>query len=491
MKAIKIFALNFLTLILLVFGGKVIGAEEIKKLTIDSAVSIALEENLNLKLLEIDIDKGQGAELLEKGTFDPHVEVGVAGKEQRMTSLIAGGAEQEKSINWNAAVKKKMTTGTEVALSWENNRYDTDLEMVVLNPSYSSEVGISLSQPLLRGNSKKSQTARVRAAEKYTEAATYIVADQAANLAAQVKKTYWELVYARQDIDVKKLSLKLAINLSDETSRKIESGVLAEVDIYQPESEIARREELLIAAERNIANAEDDLKLLLNSRQWNASIILVDTPELLTYMPDLETVLDNALSRRSDIMAGDLQVESAEIMASKAKDDLKPFLTLKGSTGLTGIGNDYNDSIESTFSDGDFSWQVGLTLQVPIGNKTSRGDLARAKADLAQARLRADLLRQQTARDAREAVRNVTLAIKTIEAARKTSLAAEKRLNAEQEKFRVGLVTANEVLESQDVYSQALANEKRALVDLAKARAELDRVQGIVSFKDRKEGGSL
>jgi outer membrane protein TolC len=178
-------------------------------------------------------------------------------------------------------------------------------------------------------------------------------------------------------------------------------------------------------------------------------------------------------------------------MASKAKDDLKPFLTLKGSTGLTGIGNDYNDSIESTFSDGDFSWQVGLTLQVPIGNKTSRGDLARAKADLAQARLRADLLRQQTARDAREAVRNVTLAIKTIEAARKTSLAAEKRLNAEQEKFRVGLVTANEVLESQDVYSQALANEKRALVDLAKARAELDRVQGIVSFKDRKEGGSL
>jgi hypothetical protein len=59
MKAIKIFALNFLALILLVAGGRDVGAEEIKELTVDSAVSIALEENLNLKLLKSDIDKGQ------------------------------------------------------------------------------------------------------------------------------------------------------------------------------------------------------------------------------------------------------------------------------------------------------------------------------------------------------------------------------------------------------------------------------------------------
>jgi outer membrane protein TolC len=488
MKADRMRAIYFLTLILLLVVGRAFGAEEAKKMTVDEAVSIALEENLNLKLQKSEVERVQGAELVEKGIFDPQVEAGIAGQEQRMTSLLVGGADEEKSAIWNASVKKKLTTGTDVALSWENGRYDTDSDLIALNPSYSSAIGLSISQPLMRGNSKEIQTAGVRATEKITQAATYLVADQAASLSAQVKKAYWELVFARQDIDVKKLSLKLAVNLREEISRKIESGVLAEVEIYQPESEIARREELLIAAERNIANTEDALKLLLNSRRWNVSVIPVDTPEMLSQKPNLQTVLKNALSKRSDIMAGDLQVDAARIMVSKAKDDLKPYLALEGLTGVKGIGDDYGESLDSTFSDGDFSWQVGLTLQVPFGNSTSRGGLAKAKADLEKARLRAELLRQQTIRNAREAVRNVILAKKTIEATRKTGLAAQKRLEAEQEKFKVGMATANNVLESQDIYAQALAGEKRALVDLARARAELDRVQGIVSFRNLTNG---
>ncbi len=489
MKADRMSAVCFLTtIILLVIGGRAFGAEEIKKMTVDTAVSIALEENLNLKLQKNEVERAEGAELVEKGVFDPQVEAGISAQEQRMTSLLAGGAEEEKKAQWNAAVKKKLTTGTEVALSWENGRYDTDSDMVVMNPSYNSAIGLSISQPLMRGSTKEIQTAGVRANEKNTEAASFMVADRAAELAAQVKKAYWELVYARQDIDVKKLSLKLAMKLREETSRKIESGMLAEVEIYQPESEIARREERLIAAERYIANTEDDLKLLINSPEMDISLIPVDTPEMSSQKPDLQTVLENALSKRPDIVAGDLRVEAARILAGKAKDDLKPYLALEGSTGVEGIGEDYGESLDNTFSDGDFSWQVGLTLQVPFGNNASRGGLVRAKADLEKARLKAELLRRQTIRNAREAVRNVTLAIKTIEATRKTSLAAQKRLEAEQEKFEVGMATANDVLESQDTYAQALAGEKRALVDLARARAELDRVQGIVSFNNLTNG---
>jgi outer membrane protein TolC len=483
-KTYRMYVVYFLTVVLLFSGMSAAGAEEVKTMSVDEAVSIALEENLNLKLQQTEVESGRGAELVEQGVFDPRIEAGVLSREQRMTSVLAGGAEDEERSEWNAAIKKKLTTGTEVALSWENGRYDTDSEMAVLNPSYSSAIGVSVSQPLMRGNSKEIQTAGVRATEKITEAAAYMVEDQAASLAADVKKAYWELVYALQDIEVKKLSLKLAVNLRDEASRKIESGVLAEVEIYQPESEIARREESLIAAERNISNTEDALKLLLNSRQWDVTVKPVDTPEAQSLKPDLQAVLDNALSRRTDIKAGDLQVDAARIMVSKAEDDLKPVIALEGSTGVTGTGDDYSNSLDNTLSDGDFRWQVGLTLQFPLGNITSRGSLARAKADLAKASLRSEQLRQSTVRDAREAVRNVTLSIKTIEATRKTSLAAQKRFEADQAKFRVGMATANDVLESQDLYAQALAGEKRALVDMARAQAELDRVQGIVSFNN-------
>ena len=357
MKACRIKIFLFLTLMIFLGGESTTFCSETAiKLTIDKAVSMALEENLNLRLQKSEVEIGQGIELMEKGVFDPRVEAGIFGAEQRMTSQMVVGAEKEKNALWAAAVRKKLTSGTEIALSWENGRTDTDSALAVINPSYSSAVGLSISQPLMRGNSKEIQTAGVRATEKFTQAATFMVANQAANLAAQVKKAYWELVYARQDIEVKKLSLKLAMNLRGETSRKIENGVLAKVEIYQPGSEIARREEFLIAAERYIANTEDDLKLLINSRKWNISTIPVDTPEIPSQNPDLQAVLKNALSNRSDIMAGDLQVDAARIMVSKAEDDLKPYLALEGSAEMQGIGDNYGESLDDNFTDADFSW---------------------------------------------------------------------------------------------------------------------------------------
>jgi outer membrane protein TolC len=363
--------------------------------------------------------------------------------------------------------------------------------MVALDELYSSAFSLIISQPLLKGNNRAVQTAGVRSAEKYTQAASYLVENQAADLAAQVKKAYWDLVFARQDIEVKELSLKLARNLHEETRIKIESGVLAEVEIYQPDSEIARREETLIASERNIANAEDNLKLLLNSEEWQASIIPGDTPVVIPEKPDLKVTLENVLANRPDIRASELLVDRAEILVDKAEDDLKPSLSLSGTAGMKGEGDSYGNSLEDSFSDPKFNWQVGLILQVPLGNRSSRGALARERAKLMSARQRSELLRQEAKRSAREAVRNVNLALKTIEATRKTSLASQKRLEAEQAKFEVGLATANDVLEFQDSYAQALISEKRALIDLSKARAELDRVQGIVRFSNRQGEQSI
>ena len=484
MKSGSMKTILFFVIILLNFSGTALSAVEIK-LTVDEAVSLALENNLNLKLQKNEVAMGQGAELIEKGVFEALFEAGVFSQEQRMISLITGGEEKEKGSLWNAAIKKKLETGTEIGFSWENELAGTDSTMVVLDELYSSAFSLSISQPLLKGNSRAVQTAGVRSAEKYTEAAAYLGEDQAAELAAQVKNAYWDLVFARQDIEVKELSLKLARNLHEETRIKIESGVLAEVEIYQPDSEIARREETLIASEGNIANAEDNLKLLLNSEQWQASIIPGDTPAVKSEKPDLGVTLENVLTNRPDIRASELLVDRAEILVDKAEDDLKPSLSLSGAAGMKGEGDSYNNSLEDSFSDPEFNWQVGLILQVPLGNRTSRGALARERAKLMSARQRSELLRQEATRSAREAVRSVNLALKTIEATRKTSLAFRKRLEAEQAKFKVGLATANDVLEFQDSYAQALISEKRAVIDLAKARAELDRVQGVVSFKNK------
>ena len=232
MKAGSRYVTILLVLLNIFAGNSIVFASEALTLDIDTAVSMALKGNLDLQLQKNEVEIGHGAELMEKGAFDSHLEATISDAEQEITPLFTGGSEREEMALWSTAVKKKMATGTEVALSWENGRNDTDSQHVVMNPSYNSTFGLSISQPLMKGNSKRIQTARARAARKYTEASVHMVEDQTANLAADVKKSYWELVYARQDIEVKKLSLELARNLREETSRKIESGLLAKVEIW-------------------------------------------------------------------------------------------------------------------------------------------------------------------------------------------------------------------------------------------------------------------
>ncbi|MDH5525086.1 MAG: TolC family protein [Desulfobulbaceae bacterium] len=462
--------------------------EHIQPLGVNNAVEIALANNLNLRLQREEVDRNQGGVLVEKGEFDAILAAELMSQEeQKMSPVAIGSPQQETFLEWNTSLQKKMTFGSEFSLSWQNNRTDTDSSFTLLNPSYYSGVIFSLRQPLLKGRGVEVQTANLRAARRQVEAEIFLVDSRAADLAAEVKKAYWELVFAGQDIEVKNLSLTLAKKLRDETREKIVAKVMAPVEIYEPESEVALREKLLIQGERAIGAAEDDLKLLLNSNDWGESLVTSDLPQLSGKLPNLEQVLQYALNNRPDIKAADLKIKAAHITVNGARNRTLPSLDLSGAVGVSGTDNTYGNSLDNVSNRSDTMWQVGLVLSVPLGNYSAEGNYRQAKANLAQAEIRAELVRQQVRRSAREAVRDVRLAVKGVEAAEKTTLATMKRLEAEQEKFPVGLATANNVLEAQTAYAEALSSEHRFRAEYAMAMAELDRIQGLITL-DKKLG---
>jgi outer membrane protein TolC len=121
---------------------------------------------------------------------------------------------------------------------------------------------------------------------------------------------------------------------------------------------------------------------------------------------------------------------------------------------------------------------VGLSLSLPINNRTAAGNYLKAKYDEEMARLDTEVLRQNITVEVREALRALTLARESVKATGKTRVASEKRLNAEQERFRLGMAILNDVLRFQEEYATALSSEKRALVDYAKAAVNLRKATG-------------
>jgi len=116
--------------------------------------------------------------------------------------------------------REKFITGTEVSLNWQNSRFSSSPRIYLLDPYYRSSLTLALRQPLLKGFGVANQTANLRAADKNLAAVNLLVGSEAANLAASVRRAYWNLVYAWQDREVKVLSIKLAEKLLDETTTK-------------------------------------------------------------------------------------------------------------------------------------------------------------------------------------------------------------------------------------------------------------------------------
>jgi len=276
--------------------------------------------------------------------------------------------------------------------------------------------------------------------------------------------------------------LTLARKLLDETEEKIRAGKLASVDIYQPQSEIARREEGLISADRAIGLYEDELKLLLNNRDWQAQFLPTDRPPAPEPTPELALVEENALNNRPDLKAAELTIEAAKIQEEVALDNIRPSLALVGQVGQGGTEDAYGDSLSDGVDDPKTRWQAGLAFSMPLQNNGAKGLYRQAGAAHNKAKNSAQLLRLQVQKSVRTTVRDVQLALKAMEATKKTSVAGGKRLEAEQAKFEVGRSTTFDVLTAQEVYAQALSQEKQSEVGYALALAELDRIQGLVGI---------
>jgi len=482
----KILVFLFVLLLPVTFIADAAIAEDVEELNLKSAVELALINNLNLQLRQEDVDSAEGATQAAEGVFDIFIDADAGYRSEERTPIFVAGPEQEDSGQWNAEASKLFTTGTSVSLGWNNSSFDSDARGLLLDPSYNSSLTLGLRQPLMKGFGEEVQTALLQSSQKQLEAASYQVDNEAANLAADVKIAYWNLVFAIQDIEVKRLSVTLAQKLLEETEAKIYAGRLAEVEIYQPQSQVARREEELIGSERAIGTAEDELKLLLNSDKWPTTIKPTDQPASEPVTVDLITVLNNALKSRPDIKAADLLIKAAKYEELRAKDNIRPDLALVGGVGLTGTDENYGDSLDNSLSNPDNLWEVGVTFSIPLQNRIAKGNYRQAKASHNRAKTSAELLRQQIRRTVRTTVRDVRLAIKAIDATRKTSLASLKALEAEQAKFDSGRSTTLDVLIAQQSYSQALSQQNLTLITYASILAELDRIQGLVTFSSSR-----
>ena len=140
-----------------------------------------------------------------------------------------------------------------------------------------------------------------------------------------------------------------------------------------------------------------------------------------------------------------------------------------------GYGSTLNQLVNSTAPDKG----MGLTLTIPLRNRSAQADQIQAQLEYRQAEMRLQQLENQVRIEVRNAQFVVTQNRAAVDSAQAAAALAKESLDAEQKKYALGASTTTLVLQAQRDMAQAQSNQVTAMANYQKSRIELDRVTGL------------
>lgn len=471
----------------ILIGTAFAGEQESRDLTLSEAVGAALKSNLTLEEKTIMLRKSEAVLKSSKGEFDPSVKFDLKRSydKKETNSTIPPYMTEDSGYGYGMSVGGKALTGTQYELKyWTGKGERSEPSYLKTNPYYTSELKLTLTQPLLKGFGLDVQRSNVLGAVKGVEIARLDAEWRAMQVISDTVDAYWDLYLARHGQDAAELSLKLAENILEEVKTKISAGTLAPVEIYKAEAEAAVRSEKLLASRKAVSDAEDKLRAIMNTDEWHYVILPAENPVSSDAAFNIDDLIASALQNRKDYLQALADFEKNEIQSNYEHSQSLPDLNLSGSYSLNGLNGSSGGAYDEARSGQYYSWQVGMSLSVPLGNRIAEGKYQSAKRELEASKVRLEQVRKAIIVEVREAYRMFSLSAQTIKAAERTKIASEKRLKAEEERFRLGMAVLNDVLRYQDEYANSLVSEKKAQTDYAKSLVKIKKTAGILAASD-------
>jgi outer membrane protein TolC len=462
------------------------GAAELR-LTLQEAVTLALEHNINLEVSRLSLARANEGIFAAAGIFDPYVSAAgdTSYSSSPSTNQLQGATVSEsRRRTFDLSFGTLLPTGTQAALTWTNARSETNSTFYYLNPNYNSTLGLTITQPLLQGFGTDVNRNGIEVARKSGEISRLQFEEIVIATVQQVENAYWDLVYAIENLKVKEQSLALARDLLDQTRTRVRIGTSAPIDIVQSEATVAAREQDIIVAEHAVLEAQDVLKGLMGFetlQDWASRIVPVNSLQVDRTPVALEEAVAAAFARRTELKQDEIQRQIARMNLVVAENNVRPQLDLVLGYGLQGVGGtlEYTDPVTGNpvtvpggwddalemLRDADYDqWTAAVNLRYPLGNTQAKAQRVQARYSLRSAEQVVAAQRQTVIQQVRRAVRAIESSGKSIDAAVKARELAERNLDAEQKKFANGMSTNYQVLKIQEDLAMAQAAELNARV---------------------------
>jgi outer membrane protein len=485
-------------------------AGPVRRITVDEAVQLALEENLGIRIERLapqiqDVGISQA-----RSSWAPTLTSSMNRQSQNTPASTAFTPNSQTStFSTVVGVSETLPWGGSYSTDWRSTRQTTTNIFNNFSPQLQSTFNASYTQPLLRNFSIDAIRQQVTLNQKLRDLSDVQLGAVIAQTTRSVKNAYWDLAYAVDNLAATQQSLALAQQSLSDNQKRVDVGTMAPIDIVQAQAEVASNEQNVIVAEAAISRAQDRLRALIFDPDrpdfWQINLQPVENVTFEEQSIDVDAAVRHALATRTDLREAQNGLDRSDVNIRYFRNQLMPDVNATVNYTSFGIGGTklapvdlatlgaggsipdrtvlsqlgFGSVLGDVFSNAFPTWSFAVTFGYPLGTSAAEANLARARLEDQQARTSLKNLELQVATQVRDAARQVETNRKRVDAARAARALQEQKLDAEQKKFAAGLSTNFQVIQAQRDLALARTSEVQAISDYNKSRVDFEAVQQV------------
>jgi outer membrane protein TolC len=430
-----------------------------KDLTLDQAITLALERNLGLLGSNLTAQVAESATRQAVDKLAPKVTVG--GSFDRHLADKAEGPEATVTVNQNYP----------------------GLWPTLTLPGY----------PRPLGSTALAQLGADQARRRVDKARS--------DLVFNVIQAYYGLLKAGRLKEVQAAALAASVAARRDTEAKVNAGAATRVDLLRAEMEVANAELAVAKAGNAYTAAETVLFSLLQSDRPAGPVRYAPVPAAAATAGTLETLTVQALAKRPDVADAALSLDRAVSQQNLAQLETLPALSLTGShtgdkyslsSSWDPIGGGVNwtatastKSLATSVSGrsvaaGD-DWNVGVSVSYPLHDAGALREAAlQAKLGVAQAQASLDQVKSGVASDVQSAWFELSEARLSVGAAQKAVGQSAEALRLTRLRVENGIGTPAELLDANAQDLQVQVNLVQAEYAEQVAVAKVKKAVGLL-----------
>jgi len=373
-----------------------------------------------------------------------------------------------------------------------------------INPFSQGNLDFQVSQNLLQGFGRTVLDRNIRVSKNNEKVSDLQFKQQVITTISAVLNLYWDLVSFYQDVKARKDELATAQALFEDNKKQVQIGTLAPIEVTRAESQVYSSQQDLLVSQTDLLQQEMVLKNALSRNGVQSPLLAevhvipldtIQVPEKDELKPTNE-LMQESIGRRVEIAQDRINIESTKIGLAAIKNELRPTLQVfadMNNTGLSGPANylgpdlvepvpyltgGYSNVLAQIFRRNFPSYSAGLSLSIPLRNRSAQSDYATSALQLRQS----ELSLQKAMNDVRVQVQNAVIGLRQArvryDSAVKARILQQQTLDADKKKYSLGASTVFQVVTDQQSLAAAESSETQALANYSHARISFDQAIG-------------